>query len=139
MRTILAFLSAAAIAAPAAAAEPVTMQIHLTGAAEVPGPGDPDGKGTASLTLDSTKTEICYTLEVSGIDTATMAHIQKGAAGVAGPPVVTLDPPATGTSKGCAGAEADVVAALLAKPADYYVNVHNAPHPKGALRGQLGH
>ncbi|HMM34663.1 MAG TPA: CHRD domain-containing protein [Thermoanaerobaculia bacterium] len=137
MRTILAFLSAAAIAAPAAAAEPVTMQIHLTGAAEVPGPGDPDGKGTASVTLDSTKTEICYTLEVSGIDTATMAHIHKGAAGVAGPPVVTLDPPAKGTSEGCAGAEADVVAALLAKPADYYINIHNAAHPKGALRGQL--
>jgi hypothetical protein len=137
MRTALALLGAAMVITPAAAA-PVTMQIHLTGAAEVPGPGDADGKGTASVTLDSAKPEVCYTLDVSGIDTATMAHIHKGAAGVAGPPVVTLDPPAKGTSKGCAKADADVVAALLAKPADYYVNVHNAAHPKGALRGQLG-
>jgi len=137
MRTALALLGAAMVITPAAA-EPVTMQIHLTGAAEVPGPGDPDGKGTASVTLDAAKPEVCYTLAVSGIDTATMAHIHKGAKGVAGPPVVTLDPPATGASKGCIKTETDVVAALLAKPADYYVNVHTAAHPKGALRGQLG-
>ena len=136
MRTALALLGAAIVITPAAAA-PVTMQLHLTGAAEVPAPGDPDGKGTASVTIDGAKPEVCYTLAVSGIDTATMAHIHKGAKGVAGPPVVTLDAPAEGTSKGCAKAEADVVAAILAEPADYYVNVHNASHPKGALRGQL--
>lgn len=136
MRTALALLGAAMVITPAAAA-PVTMQLHLTGAEEVPGPGDPDGKGTASVTLDSEKPEVCYTLSVSGIETATMAHIHKGAKGVAGPPVVTLEPPAEGASKGCVTTEAAVVAALLANPADYYVNVHNAPHPKGALRGQL--
>ncbi|WP_339709514.1 CHRD domain-containing protein [uncultured Sphingosinicella sp.] len=136
MRMALALLGAAMVITPAAAA-PVTMQLQLTGAAEVPGPGDPDGEGTASVTLDAAKPEVCYTLAVSGIDSATMAHIHKGAKGVAGPPVVTLDAPAEGASKGCAKADADVVAALLANPADYYVNVHNASHPKGALRGQL--
>ncbi|MBB4632441.1 CHRD domain-containing protein [Sphingosinicella soli] len=136
MRMTLALLGAAMVITPAAAA-PVTMQLDLTGAAEVPEPGDPDGKGTATITIDSAKPEVCYTLAVSGIDTATMAHIHKGAAGAAGPPVVTLDPPTEGTSEGCVTTEAAVVAAILAKPADYYVNVHNAPHPKGALRGQL--
>lgn len=138
MRTILALLAAATAFSPALAADPVTMATTLTGAAEVPGPGDADGTGTASLTIDATKGEVCYKLGASGIDAATMAHIHKGAAGVAGPVVVPLDPPATGTSEGCKPVAADVIAAILATPSDYYVNVHTAAFPKGALRGQLG-
>ena len=30
-----------------------------------------------------------------------------------------------------------VVADILAHPENYYVNVHNAEHPGGAIRGQL--
>ena len=30
------------------------------------------------------------------------------------------------------------VAQILANPAAYYVNVHNADYPGGAVRGQLG-
>ena len=30
-----------------------------------------------------------------------------------------------------------VVADILANPEDYYVNVHNAEFPSGAIRGQL--
>jgi hypothetical protein len=46
----------------------------LTGAAEVPGPGDPDGSGNASLNLMPKKERICYTITVSNIEPATMAH-----------------------------------------------------------------
>ena len=35
---------------------------RLTGAAEVPGPGDPDGRGTAVIRVDSESGEICYRL-----------------------------------------------------------------------------
>ncbi len=34
----------------------------LSGAAEVPGPGDPDGRGRASLTINPGQGEICYEL-----------------------------------------------------------------------------
>jgi hypothetical protein len=140
MRTILITLALAttAMATPALAADPVTMQTTMTGASEVPGPADPKGTGTATVTVDQAKGQVCYTLAVTGIGTPTMAHIHKGAVGVAGPPVVVLDAPASGTSKGCKPATADVITALLATPADYYVNVHNATFPKGAIRGQLG-
>jgi hypothetical protein len=140
MRTILITLAltATAAAAPALAADTVTMKTAMTGAAEVPGPADMKGSGTATVTIDKAKNQVCYTLAVKEIGTATMAHIHKGAAGVAGPPVVVLDAPASGTSKGCQTVAADVVTALLTTPADYYVNVHNAAFPKGAIRGQLG-
>ena len=74
----------------------------LSGAAEVPGRGDPDGSGTATLTVNPGRGEICFTLTVAGVAPSTAAHIHVGAAGVAGPVVVPLVPPTSGTSSACA-------------------------------------
>ncbi len=109
----------------------------LTGAAEVPGPGDPDGSGSASLRLNPGQGEICYELAVANIAPATAAHIHVGPAGVAGPVVVPLAPPTSGSSSACAAVDRDLVLAILKNPAGYYVNVHNAGFPAGAVRGQL--
>ena len=110
---------------------------NLTGAAEVPGPGDADGSGSAKITLNHGKGEICYELKVSNIAPATLAHIHTGGSTVAGPVLVTLDPPADGSSDGCVNVEKDTVKAILDNPAGYYINVHNADFPDGAVRGQL--
>ena len=109
----------------------------LTGAAEVPSPGDTDGSGTAQLTFNPDKGEVCFDLTVANIEEATAAHIHEGAAGKAGPVKVPLDAPKTGSAKGCKSADAAVVKAIMQNPADYYVNVHNAAFPSGAVRGQL--
>jgi CHRD domain len=109
----------------------------LSGAAEVPGPGDPDGSGSASLQLNPGQGEICYELTVANIAPATAAHIHVAAAGVAGPVVVPLAPPTSGSSSACAAVDRDLVLAILKNPAGYYVNVHNAEFPAGAVRGQL--
>jgi hypothetical protein len=65
----------------------------LTGAEEVPGPGDPDGSGRAVLTFNPGQEQVCFELTVSGIEPANAAHIHVGPAGVAGPVVVPLLPP----------------------------------------------
>lgn len=112
----------------------------LTGAEEVPGPGDPDGSGQAELRLNPGQGEVCWTIDVEGIDLpATAAHIHAGAAGVAGPVVVTLSPPDEGgTASGCQSNIArDLIRAIIQHPEEYYVNVHNAAYPDGAVRGQL--
>jgi hypothetical protein len=109
----------------------------LTGAAEVPGPGDADGTGSAKLTLNHGQGQICYELTVSNIGTATAAHIHIGAPDAAGPVLVGLDAPADGSSDGCVELEKDKIKALMDNPAGYYVNVHNAEFPDGAVRGQL--
>lgn len=109
----------------------------LTGAAEVPGPGDPDGSGTAVLRLNPGQEEICYELTVTGIAPARAAHIHVGTADVAGPVVVGLQPPTNGSSSACASASRELILAIIQNPEQYYVNVHNADFPAGALRGQL--
>lgn len=112
--------------------------VTMTGAAEVPGPGDPDGTGTATITLNPGKGEVCYELQVDKIGEANAAHIHSGAVDQAGPPVLTLKTPTDGSSKDCATLERDKIMDILKNPAMYYVNVHNAEFPDGAVRGQLG-
>ena len=109
----------------------------LSGAEEVP-PADPDGSGTAVLRLNPGQQEICYQLQVTDIAQAGAAHIHKAPAGVNGPVVVPLAAPASGTSTACASVDRELVLAILTDPQDYYVNVHNADYPGGAIRGQLG-
>ena len=109
----------------------------LTGAAEVPGPGDADGAGTFKIELNPGQNQICYELAVSNIDTPTAAHIHVGAADKAGPVVVPLQTPVDGTAKDCVQLDRDKIKLIIQKPAEYYVNVHNAEFPDGAVRGQL--
>ena len=109
----------------------------LTGAQEVPGPGDTDGSGRAEITIVDATDNICYDLDVRNIAPATAAHIHRGAAGEAGPPVVTLEAPADGDANGCISAPGALADEIEANPAGFYVNVHNAEFPNGAVRGQL--
>jgi hypothetical protein len=111
----------------------------LTGAEEVPGPGDPDGTGTAMAKADTTKGEMCVTLNVSNITLpAAAAHIHEGASGVAGPVVVPLTAPdANGRSEGCVAVAADLMSRIAANPGNFYFNVHTSDYPAGAVRGQL--
>ena len=75
---------------------------------------------------------------MSGIAPATAAHIHEAPAGQAGPVVVPLAAPTDGTSSGCVTLEREELKEIAKNPDDYYVNVHNAEFPAGALRGQLG-
>ena len=110
----------------------------MTGAAEIPGPGDADGSGSATIRIDPLMAgRVCYDLSVSNIETATAAHIHRGALGVAGPVVVALTAPSAGSSAGCVDVAAALGTEILTMPAGFYVNVHNARYPDGAVRGQL--
>jgi CHRD domain len=116
----------------AGALEKNSLHATLTGAAERP-KGDPDGRGTAEIKINGR--QVCWELTVSRIGKPNAAHIHKGRAGVAGPVVVPLG--AAYKSKGCTRATAAVASAIAARPGAYYVNVHNAKYPAGAVRGQL--
>ncbi len=114
-------------------------QVALTGAAEKPSPGDPDGNGTAKVTINREKGEVCYEITVSNITLpATGFHIHSGLADVAGPIVVPFTAPTAGSSSGCASNVApDLLSKIGQDPAGYYLNVHTSDFPGGAIRGQL--
>jgi hypothetical protein len=137
---ILYFAAAAALTVCAGAAyaqqggRPI--EVTMTGAAETP-KGDPDGTGTANFRINPGQGQVCYKLTVANIATATAAHIHKGAAGTAGGPVVPLKAPATGSIEDCATVSKDVAEDMIKNPGNYYVNVHNAEFPGGAVRAQL--
>ncbi len=114
-----------------------TYTTGLVGAQEVPGPGDPDGSGTARITADATTNNICFNLTVQAVSAPTAAHIHRGARGVAGPSVLTIDAPTGGASSGCLRVDRALAAGIIADPSAFYVNVHTADYPDGALRGQL--
>jgi hypothetical protein len=122
----------AAMLAVPAAAESITLVATLNGANE-PAGGDADGTGTFEVEIDAAEGGLCYTLTADKIDPATAAHVHTGAAGVNGPPVVNLS---VGTNQ-CIAAKPEVLKSIVAAPAGYYVNVHNAAYPGGAIRGQL--
>ena len=111
-------------------------QAQLSGTSEVP-PADPDGAGMARISINDDSNRICTDLEVRMIGDVTAAHIHRGAAGVNGPPVVTLDPPDDNDSDDCDTADDALIDEIRANPAAFYVNVHTTEHPAGAIRGQV--
>ena len=135
----LAAVAAAALALPALAQEGGRpLSAHLTGPAEKPTAGDPDGMGHATFRVNVGQNQVCYDIMVEKIAAAGAAHIHKGGPEEAGPPVVMLKPPgADGKIKDCATADQAVVKDILQNPGNYYVNVHTADFRAGAIRGQL--
>jgi hypothetical protein len=111
--------------------------VALTGDVESPA-GDPVATGTATFRLRAGQGQVCYQIAARDLPASVGAHIHRGAAGVAGPVVVPLTTPnAAGSSSGCAPVARTLVAAILAQPASYYLNVHTGEFPGGAIRGQL--
>ena len=140
--TLLAALVLAVVmiaAVPVVAAPRANLEASLTGEKEVPGPGDPNGRGEADVKVF--REEVCYELTFKRIAPATAAHIHKGGPNVAGPVVVPLferpNNPVERHISRCVDISRSLSEALREHPGRYYVNVHNEPYPDGAIRGQL--
>ena len=130
---LIALALGSLFAAPLSAISPrATLTAELAGANETAG-GDADGSGSFSATVDADEGDLCYALKADKIAAATMAHVHSGAAGANGPPVITI----AMTDDNCMAVEPDVLKAIIANPANYYINIHNAEFPAGAIRGQL--
>ena len=100
--------------------------------------GDPNGRGSFSATLDGR--QLCYGITVKNINNPVAAHIHRGSAKVAGPVVQPLEQPATGdpgASSACVQISRSLARGLRRNPGRFYVNVHTADLPNGAVRGQL--
>ncbi|WAB85149.1 CHRD domain-containing protein [Microcella daejeonensis] len=112
----------------------------LLGANEVgPAGGDPDATGTASVTINVGKSQLCYDIRFTGV-APIFGHVHDGAAGANGDVVITLSAlaGASGVAAGCETVDRALLREMLRDPSGYYVNFHSSEFPGGAIRGQLG-
>jgi hypothetical protein len=136
LRIVVVATAAGMLVATPAQAQKSTYKVALSGAEEVPGPGDPDGSGTALITLDTATNEVCYELAWQNIDNPTAAHIHVGNPGQSGSVMVDLNLPTNGP-KSCTTVDGNTMGHLSGGPKSHYVNLHNASYKDGAVRGQL--
>lgn len=141
----LALLAATAVAAVSLATPAVaggrSFDTTLLGANEVGTEGDDNGSGSAEITINRGQGEICYSITVTGVAPIVAGHIHEADVTASGPVVVNLLPAGTslseGTAEGCVSVDRALAKEIAKDPSNYYVNVHNAEFPAGALRGQL--
>lgn len=132
-----ALAACATLEEAAADAVNTTYFANLTGAQEVGG-GDPDGSARARITIEDNFDQVCWAItEVRNISPITAAHIHVGAAGTNGPPVFTLRKSNEGTWTGCSEGAEWTQDRIEGNPERFYVNIHTADYPNGAIRGQL--
>jgi hypothetical protein len=124
-----------ALATPALA-QKFDYQGAMTGPEVVPGPGDTDGTGTFKVTIDNSSNQLCYELAWQNVDQPDAAHIHVGDPNQAGQIMVDLDLPTNGP-KACMPVDSTSVGHMTGGAKSHYVDLHNAPHPDGSVRGQL--
>lgn len=108
-------------------------------------PGDPDGSGTASFSMDNISHEVCFTVSWSNLTPPVgFGHIHEGAAGQVENPGFTI-PLFTTTStngvtspqSGCTLTVPGQIEAINLLPSFFNVVIHNLQFPVGAIRGQI--
>jgi hypothetical protein len=138
----------AVMTASGALADPktATFTVQLSGAAEVcptaPGTCGGPGTGTATITIDRNARTLCYAITTQNVALPlSAAHIHAAPVGEAGPVVIPLfTEPVNAAAVGptcLTDLDKNLLKDIIRNPENYYVNVHNAPFPNGAVRGQL--
>lgn len=134
---LLGLLCIPALALAAVSAGTKTFTATLLGSNEVMPTGAPKGSGKAVVTLNSGTGKVCWTFSsLKGISKVNASHIHKAPKGKSGAVVVPFFTGALKT-KGCVKASKSLITAIEKSPSAYYVNIHTAKYPAGAIRGQL--
>ena len=123
-----------------AQAAPVSFEVPLTGAQEVP-PVQTPGSGSAALTYDAATRALTWKVTFSGLSSpATMAHFH-GPAAVGKNAGVKLGISQKGASEVASPISGEATLspddAKLLEAGEMYINVHSKNHPSGEIRGQV--
>jgi hypothetical protein len=125
--------------AAAAKAAPMTINVPLSGAQQVP-PVQTSGSGSATLTYDPDTRRLSWSVAFSGLSSdPTMAHFHgPAAAGKNAGVLIWISKQGTPPASPITGETTltpEQAQQFLA--GDWYVNVHSKDHPGGEIRGQV--
>ena len=99
---------------------------------------DSDGAGAATFTLNQGHGQLCFNVTWSGLGAVSGLHIHVAETAVIAVPLDTDADLTDGNAKGCVnGIAPSLIKAIRQHPDRYYVNVHTAEFPAGAIRGTL--
>jgi CHRD domain len=120
-----------------------SFKVRLSGSEEVDTIGA-DANARVKITLNARSGRACYSrlrigdVLVGGETAPTKLHLHNAAAGANGPVVVDFtDLAIQGRRSGCVTADKALLQSMISSPGQFYVNVHTATFPNGAVRGQL--
>jgi hypothetical protein len=137
------------------------LRAALSGDAEVPGPGDPDGSGAAHFTSSIDEESLCVALTVEKLGSIGAAHLHRASIGLRGPVVLDLNfhtilPAPCGVAaagrerpgspscewprqefRRCLAVTQELLRAIHGAPEQFYISVHTQEFPDGAVRGQI--
>jgi hypothetical protein len=115
---------------------PTPLFARMNGGSEVPGPGDPDGRGASLISVTPATGGICADVRWQSIAARTGMHIHRGGITASGPIVVGFFNP--GPETRCTTPTPALAQEIADFPERFYLNVHTAPSfSAGAIRGQL--
>jgi hypothetical protein len=130
------------------ARDEIRLKADLSGDSEVP-PADPDGDGRARVVLKPEEGLVCFKVKFDDTGTPNRGHIHRGVAGQNGGIVVPFfelvgqpadprnDELEESKLEDCVSADPALIQEIADNPEGFYVNLHNARFPGGAIRGQL--
>lgn len=97
------------------------------------------GTGTAEVTINTDRNEVCYEISLEEVTGVTAAHIHAAPEGEAGDVVVDLeyDGDDEGAEACVDGIDEGTLEEVSEEPARHYLNVHSDEYPDGAVRAQL--
>jgi hypothetical protein len=127
----------------AAALSAQTYGVVMTGSQERPTPTTSTGWGNATVTFDSTRSNITVVATIKGLTgPPSLAHIHEKAAGsdVGSPAINLLTGGASfsgGKLTGTYSVDAALASRIVANPGNFYMNVHTAANGNGEIRGDL--
>ncbi|MBX7531813.1 CHRD domain-containing protein [Qipengyuania sp. 1XM1-15A] len=128
-------IAVAALYMGASAQSGSVLSANLYGEDVVGGGAGEEAYGDFNAYAEPAAQSLCYYLEAKGVGEVTSAHVHSGKRGKNGRELVALQMSAMDET--CTGVSGETIDAMIARPADYYVDVHTDAYPRGALRGQL--
>ena len=98
--------------------------------------GSPNGSGHAVVSINASTNELCWTFsQLKNVTSPTVARLFRNFTGASGRNGFLLG--RAYKSSGCIHLESAVLGLIGAKPEQFYVNIHDARFPGGAVRGPL--